>query len=251
MAEPNFTPGMFVWRELATADVDRVRRFYGELFGWSWKGESGGPSGTYWLASRGERQVGGAFQKPPPMALPSFWSSYILVDSVDEATTRCRDAGGSVHRPPADIPNVGRFAVLADRWGAVIQAFRPLPGESAPPSRPEAGTFCWETLVTPEPSAAAAFYGKVYGLGTTKGPNGEATVLTAGAVQVADIQATRPGAPSYWMTYVEVESAERSRDRAVQLGGKVLVPRIEVTGVGTVAAIADPTGAALGLFEPG
>lgn len=44
--------------------------------------------------------------------------------------------------------------------------------------------------------------------------------------------------------------AEAGRARAEKLGGRVLVPRIEVPEVGTIAVIADPTGAVLGLFEP-
>ncbi|BDG02949.1 VOC family protein [Anaeromyxobacter oryzae] len=250
MAEPRWSPGMFVWRELMTDDVEGARRFYGDLLGWSWKGEDMGPAGTYWLASRGERQVCGMMQKPAGVPMPSAWSSYVLVDDVDAAAERCKAAGGRVLRPPADIPNVGRFAVIADPWGAVLEPFRASGGESAPPA-PAVGTFCWETLVTPDPAAAATFYGKVIGFGTGRTPNGEGTVFTAGEAMVADLQPARPGGPSYWATYVAVESAEGSRDRAAKLGGKVIVPRIDVPKVGTVAIIADPAGAALGLFQPG
>ena len=57
-------------------------------------------------------------------------------------------------------------------------------------------------------------------------------------------------APAYWATYVAVEDAVRSRDQAAALGGAVLVPRVDVPMVGTVAVVADPDGAALGLFQP-
>ncbi len=33
-------------------------------------------------------------------------------------------------------------------------------------------------------------------------------------------------------------------------GGRVLEPRIDVPEVGTIAVVADPAGAALGLFQP-
>jgi predicted enzyme related to lactoylglutathione lyase len=248
MAEPRWIAGMFVWRELTTDDVEGARRFYGELFGWSWKGEDMGPAGTYWLASHGGQGVAGVMQKPA--GVPVAWSSYVLVDDVDAAAARCKAAGGQVMREPTDIPNVGRFAVTADPWGAVFLPFRATGGESAPPAHPRVGTFCWETLVTPDPAAAAAFYGKVIGLGTAPTPNGEGTVFTAGQVQVADLQPARPGGPSYWATYVQVEKAEAARDLAVRLGGKVIVPRIDVPKVGIVAIVSDPRGAALGLFQP-
>jgi predicted enzyme related to lactoylglutathione lyase len=248
MAEAKWANGMFCWRELMTDDVDRARAFHGELFGWGWKADSMGAAGTYWLISKDGQYIGGIMAKPPGAPMPSAWSSYVLVDDVDAATKRCAAAGGTVYRAPDDVPDIGRFAVLADPWGAVFLPYRPF-GESKPPA-PGANTFCWESLVTPDPKAAIAFYGKVVGFGTGPTPNGEGTLFTAGGTGVADLQPARSGAPSYWATYVQVERAEATRDRAVQLGGKVVVPRIDVPQVGVVAFIADPSGAALGLFQP-
>jgi uncharacterized protein len=251
MADARWMPGMFVWRELMTDDVEGARRFYGELLGWSWKGEDMGTGHMYWLASKGDRQVGGLMAKPPGVTMPSAWGSYVLVDDVDAAAARGTAAGARLLKPPTDIPGVGRFAFLADPWGAVFQPFRGASEEPPPPAEmPPPGAFCWETLVTPDPAAAAAFYGKVIGFRTGKTPDGKGTTLTVGDMMVADLQAARPGGPSYWATYVHVEGAEVSRDRAAQLGAKVLVPRVDVPEVGTVAVIADPSGAALGLFQP-
>lgn len=250
MAELKWSNGMFVWRELMTDDVEGARRFYSELFGWTFKGENMGPSRTYWLATRDGVQVGGTMAKPAGMKMPSNWSSYVLVDGVDAAVERCKAAGGRVFRPPEDIPNVGRFAVTSDAWGAVLQPFRSFGEEPASPPRPGVGRFCWETLVTPDPKAATAFYTQVFGFGTAPSPSGEGTVFTSGGAPVADIQKALPGAPSHWETYVRVENLEASRDRALRLGGKVLVSRIDVPKVGFVSMISDPAGAALGLFQP-
>ncbi len=188
---------------------------------------------------------------PAAVKMPPAWSSYVLVDDVDAAARRCTEAGGRVLRPPDDIPDVGRFAVIADRWGAVLLPFRAKgPASEPPPMPPPVGSFCWETLVPPDPAGAVAFYGKVIGFGTARTPNGEGTVFTAGDAMVADVQPARPGGPSYWATYVAVEGAEATRDRAVRLGGKVIVPRVDVPKVGIVSFVADPSGAALGLFQP-
>jgi len=252
MAETRGSPGLFVWRELMTGDVDRARVFYAGLFGWTWNSQDMGPGGTYWLASNGGTQVCGAFAKTADIPGPSAWSSYALVEDVDAAARRCRSSGGKVLREPTDIPDVGRFAVLADPWGAVFLPFRASREESPPPQgRPPVGAFCWETLVTPDVKAAVTFYSQVIGFGTGPMPSGEGTVFTAGGAAVADLQPARAGSPSYWATYVAVASAEATRDRAVQLGGRVVVPRIDVPRVGTVSVIADPDGAALGLFQPG
>jgi predicted enzyme related to lactoylglutathione lyase len=240
-----------VWRELVTDDVEGALRFYGGLFGWTWKGEDMGPAGTYWLASRDGRQLCGAMRTPPGPPMPSAWSSYALVEDVDAACARAASAGGEVLRAPADIPDVGRFAVVADPWGAAFLPFRAHREDDPPPQGlPPPGHFCWETLVTPDVAGAVAFYGRVLGHGTAKAPEGSAVILTAGGVPVADVQPAPPGVASHWATYVAVEGAEASRDRAAGLGGRVLIPRIDVPGVGTVAFVADPSDAFLGLFQP-
>lgn len=252
MAEERCEGGQFVWRELMTPDPDAARTFYAALLGWGWQPFGSTRTGTYWIASAGERMVAGAMKTPPGAPMPPAWSSYLTVPDVDEAAAICRAAGGQVVFGPEDIPDVGRFATLLDRTGAAFQAFKPsTAGEPPPDGLPPPGTFCWETLVTSDPAAAKAFYAKLAGWKTAAGPGGSGEVFTCGEVPVADLQAARPGGPSYWATYVAVEDALASRDRAVELGGKVLVPRIDVPEVGTVAVIADPAGAALGLFQPG
>jgi predicted enzyme related to lactoylglutathione lyase len=251
MAEWTWARGLFCWRELMTDDVEAARRFYADLLGWTWKGDAM-PTGTYWVAASGGREVAGVLQRMPDRPGPSAWSSYVLVDSVDAAVARAREAGGAVLREPMDIPTVGRFAVLKDPWGAVFQPFTAAVDEAPPPGgMPPPGAFCWETLVAPDVAAATAYYTRVVGFGTGRTPNGEGVVLTAGGQAVADLQPARPGGPSYWATYVAVADAVASRDRAAALGGRVLVPRIDVPQVGSVAIIADPGGAALGLFQAG
>jgi predicted enzyme related to lactoylglutathione lyase len=131
------------------------------------------------LARLARRGPGGRREREAARALhPTAWSSWVVVDDVAAAAERCREAGGQVRYGPDEIPGMGRFAVLSDPWGAVLVAFRATGGESARPA-PGPGRFCWETLVTPEPAAAAAFYGKVVGFGTRTAPGGGATASTS------------------------------------------------------------------------
>ena len=58
-----------------------------------------------------------------PMAgMPPMWGIYITVDDVDKTAKQVEELGGKILRPPMDIPEVGRFCVLSDPQGAVIQA---------------------------------------------------------------------------------------------------------------------------------
>jgi len=45
---------------------------------------------------------------------------YIAVDDVDASVAKVEELGGKIHRPPTDIPGVGRFSIIADPTGAVL-----------------------------------------------------------------------------------------------------------------------------------
>ncbi len=58
-----------------------------------------------------------------------------------------------------------------------------------------------------------------------------------------------PGAPSAWLPYVEVSDIRASTDKAKSLGATVIRDVMPVMEAGFIAIIADPTGAALGLWQ--
>jgi hypothetical protein len=240
---------MFTWRELMTKDVDRAKGFYGELFGWTFQDADMGDFVYTLIHNGGGREIGGMM----PMMddeHPPHWMGYVSVPDVDAACEAAKKAGGTVPVEPMDIPP-GRFAVVGDPSGAYFSVSRWTEGDPEL-GRPGVGAFCWETLSTSDVDGAFDFYGKVCGWkGANTGPGGM-KVFAAGDVPVADPQPVQPGAPPHWLTYVVVPGgADAGRDKAAKLGATVLVPRIEVPEVGTIAIIADPTGAVIGLFEPG
>ncbi|MFP3836157.1 hypothetical protein SCA31_24990, partial [Chryseobacterium sp. SIMBA_028] len=74
--------------------------------------------------------------------------------------------GGSVRRPPEDIPTVGRFAVVADPSGAVLCIMTPLPMENDDGWEPEMGTpghVGWHELMSGDWQQAFDFYEKIFG----------------------------------------------------------------------------------------
>ena len=50
--------------------------------------------------------------------------TYIAVDDVDENAKRAVELGGTVIKAPDDIPNTGRFAIIADPTGAMFSIFK-------------------------------------------------------------------------------------------------------------------------------
>jgi hypothetical protein len=241
--------GTIGWRELMSPEPEKSQRFYGELFGWSIKAVPFGPM-TYRLVNVGEKQIAGImdFKKP---GIPPHWVSYVTVADVDKAASAAKENGGTIANPPTDIPDVGRFAVLLDPFGAVSVAFKSAHPErdNALTDRPSPSDFCWETLTTSDVAKAVAFYTKVYPWTSKKGGPGDGTELFyAGDRMIADIQKAA-GFPPSWLTYVVVAKLAEGRARAEKLGGKILMPEIEVPGMGAFAVIQDDIGAVIGLFE--
>lgn len=247
----DYRHGQFVWRELMTTDVDASLRFYGELFGWKIETMKM-PDGTdYNLAKLGDTGVGGIMKHPMPESSPSYWSGAVSVDDVDAVAARVTEAGGQVIVPPMDAGGMGRYAGLMDPQGSVVNAWKSNTGDGPAVERRGPGEFCWEQLNTSAPDAALAFYAAVFGW--TNKPFGSGAsdlkVFESGAAQVASVMQAPPGVPAHWLSYVVVDALAAARDRATQQGGKVLIERMEIEGVGAIAVIQDNVGATLGLFE--
>jgi predicted enzyme related to lactoylglutathione lyase len=59
-----------------------------------------------------------------------------------------------------------------------------------------------------------------------------------------------PGAPSGWLAYALVDDVRVATAKAQSLGAKVMRDVTEVPNAGSFSIIIDPTGAALGLWQP-
>ncbi|HEU5040241.1 MAG TPA: VOC family protein, partial [Gemmatimonadales bacterium] len=120
------------------------------------------------------------------------------------------------------------------------------------------GRFCWVDLGTSDTAAAKGFYTGLFGWTVEDRPMGNGafyTMLFSGGRSVAalyqqDPQQQAMGIPPNWLSYICVESADRSAELAGKLGGTVLMDAFDVLDVGRMAMIQDPTGAVVALWEP-
>jgi uncharacterized protein len=118
--DPFKTPGAFSWTELTTKDPKQAAEFYGTLFGWKVEAMDMG-TGPYHVLKVGDAAIGGIMSPPPGApAMPSNWCPYVTVTNTDETAAKCVALGGRLCAGPMDIPSVGRFAVLQDPQGAVL-----------------------------------------------------------------------------------------------------------------------------------
>jgi len=120
----------------------------------------------------------------------------------------------------------------------------------------------WIDLQTPDPDGAKAFYGELFGwvaedVPTDGGP--PYSMLYRGAIGKGNLvcglgpmaaQQVEAGMPSVWATYVLVGDVDEMVTAAPGAGGSVVMPAMDVTGQGRMAVVADPSGAAIGLWQP-
>ncbi len=240
------TPGQPVWHDLVTTDLETAKRFYGGLFGWTFK-EFTVKAGKYALASLDGKPVAGILQPGKVQVNVSQWITYFSVADVDAASRAGKEAGAQVAVPPRDIANQGRAALLVDPQGAPVAVARLAGGDPARAPPPLNG-WLWVDLWTPDPAASAAFYRGLLGLepDTVDLGGSPYTVLGRGDTPYAGmIRIPQPEIRPNWLPIVRVADARAIAERAAQLGGRILLsPRPEIRA-GKAAIVADPTGGAV------
>ncbi len=110
------------------------------------------------------------------------------------------------------------------------------------------GAFSWNELMTTDPEAAGRFYAGLFGwtLKNMDMGTGAYHVASVAGTQVCGIMGMPPdGAPMppAWGCYVTVSSVDETMAKCAALGGKTLVPAMDVPGVGRMAVLQDPQGA--------
>lgn len=119
-----------------------------------------------------------------------------------------------------------------------------------------AGVPCWVDTTQPDPDAAAAFYGGLFGWELEDVmPPGSPIKYLIGRIRGRDVAAvsSRPdGAPpgAVWNTYVRVESADDAAAKVRDAGGSVLGDPFDVMDSGRMAVFQDPEGAVFCAWQP-
>jgi len=117
----------------------------------------------------------------------------------------------------------------------------------------EHGVPSWVDLSAPDLPAARAFYGDLFGWDVPEGPpeaGGYSLALVRGKPVAGIGPQMNPDAPPAWMTYVNVDDADKVAAAVVSAGGQMLVPPMDVMDVGRMGILADPAGAVVGIWQP-
>jgi predicted enzyme related to lactoylglutathione lyase len=250
----------FFWYELMTNDADAAVDFYGRVVGWTAADHpnSATPGGMrYTVLSAGERGIGGVLQLDDSMkgaGMKPIWVGYVAVADTDAMARRIAEAGGTIHVPPTDIPNVGRFAMASDPGHVAFYVMTPLPMEGPPPAAPDTpGHVSWHELYSSVGEKAAfAFYSGLFGWETMTempmGAMGTYRIFGDGETQWGGMMDKPEQVPaSLWSYYVNVESVDAAAERVKASGGQVIMGPMEVPDGSWVLQGIDPQGAVFAL----
>ena len=150
--------GKLIFVELVTPDLAAAQKFYGGLFGWTFRNLQ--VSGVeYAQALLDGHPVSGMIRRPLPAWRPRrpSWLGFFSVRDVDATTKIALQHGATQLVAPENVPDRGRQAVLADPQGAVFAILASSSGD-LPDVLAELGAWIWSSLITRDPDTDAAFY---------------------------------------------------------------------------------------------
>jgi predicted enzyme related to lactoylglutathione lyase len=250
MEVERYEHGVPSWVDLGTPDIPKAIEFYSGLFGWQI--EQGPPEAAgYSTALLRGRPVAGLGPQMNPG--PPYWTTYVTVDSAEEAVARAKANGGNVLMDPMDVMEFGRMAIFADPVGAVISVWEAKAMAGAGIVN-EPNSYSWSELVTTDIAQSKEFYGAVFGWGSeTHGEGGPMpyTEWKIGDRSVGGMMPKPPMMPAevppYWGVYFAVDGTEAAMDKVKELGGQVIMGPMDVEP-GRLAVVADPQGAVFNII---
>ncbi len=249
------TPGRFVWGDLVTSDVAAAADFYGKVFGWTFETYGGKDDlDTYTLALADGLPIGGMVFDKRAMkgTTPSArWVGLISVADVKTSAAAVTAGGGKVVYAPVVLGERGETAVFQDPEGVLFGVVRSTNGDPADYAG-DLNEWYWVDLWAVDVEKAATFYRSVVGYETRPiaddGPRSGVHLLSGGFARAGIMQKNSAKASSTWLPYIRVADANASAAAAKAAGGKVLMQPLALTRA-TVAIIADPTGAPVGIVQ--
>ncbi|MDL5202184.1 VOC family protein [Streptomyces sp. ALI-76-A] len=236
LEEDVYPEGVPCWVDAQLPDVEAGKRFYGELFGWTFRDAYGG---GVW-AHRADQPVA-ALARKTDGRLPTVWTVYFATPDAEGLADRVWAAGGQVVTAPLPVGELGVAALVTDSEGAVFGLWQP-GTHTGFGSRHEPGTFAWAELYARDTETANTFYGGLFHdalFGSEARPDfGRALVSDVFPVEM----------PPHFLVHFAVADCEEALGTVRRLGGRVQAAPF-TTSYGKVAVVTDDQGASFALLE--
>ncbi|MGP4044165.1 VOC family protein [Streptomyces sp. 2A115] len=253
-ASAAFSEGVPCWVDAQLPDVPAGKRFYGELFGWTFEAFEGAeeadeayggsvPSASSVPSVRAllDGEPVAALAPKRDARMPTVWTVYFATPDADALVGRIVEAGGQVITAPVPVGPYGRTGLAADPEGAVFGLWEAgtHPGFG---KRHEPGAFAWAELYARDTAVADSFYADLFhdalfGPGTTR---------DFGRAPVSDVFPAEM--PPHFLVHFGVEDCEAVLGTVLRLGGRIQAPPFD-TSYGHVAVVTDNQGASFAILQ--
>lgn len=245
--------GRICWFDLYTDRVDAAMAFYAAVAGWTYQTDNHG-DGPYSMIHDGTGFCGGMMTVPHT---PPHWQPYATVEDCDDATEYVRALGGGVVVGPMDVGDVGRMSIVTDPTGGGHLGIIRLNDEAPPRGRePQHGEFGWQSLLTNDLDASAAFWCALLGwtVDDAGPPNTDDPVdrrlFRRDGVPVAGLHgAPRYPGPSRWHVAIEVADIEAAHATALTGGATEVMPVTPLGPDRRFFVVTDPVGAMISFSQ--
>lgn len=254
MLTTEFVTGSPNWLDLGSTDTQASAAFYAAVFGWSFM--AGPPeTGGYGFLQKDGKTVAGLGPLMNPEASPA-WKVYFSTPDADATAKAVEQGGGTIASQPMDVMTAGRMADLADPQGAEFAIWQPGDIKGVDLAN-EADALVWVELHVADTAAAANFYGTLFHWRTATDdmPGMPYTILSTseGEQEASSFGGIAPfmedSETPRWLVYFGAEDVDGRAAAATEAGGSVLVPPMDIPGVGRFAILADPAGAQFALLK--
>ncbi|MDX3851784.1 VOC family protein [Streptomyces sp. AK02-01A] len=255
-----FAEGTPCWVDVSLPDLAAGRRFYGELFGWTFGGDSDEAYGRCTKAFSDGKRVAGLVAKRDGR-MPTVWGVYFATADAVALSRRITDAGGRLVREPIAVGRSGVTALAADPAGAVFGIWQG-DEDTGFEKKGLPGSFCWTEVYTRDKERVDPFYETVFGFhgtdvpddsvdfrmwspaGTEPGPD---SAVGGRSVITDAFPAEMPG---HFLSYFSVADCDGTTATVVRLGGRITAPPFDIE-YGRMAVVVDNQGASFAvLAEP-
>ncbi|MDI3422066.1 VOC family protein [Streptomyces luteolus] len=254
-----FAEGVPCWVDAQLSDVEAGKRFYGELFGWTFDAPGADPEYGPFARAYSEGRAVAALAPKRDGRMPTVWNVYFATPDAYALCRRIRDEGGQVVSEPVPVGPLGTVALAADPEGAVFGLWQ---GGTHPgfEKRGEPDSFCWTEVYSRDKGVVDPFYESVFGYGGTDLADAGEDFRTWSPAGTAPGPETAIGGrslvagqfpaemPAHFLVYFNVTDCDAVADAAVRLGGRLRAEPFDIP-YGRMAAIVDDQGAGFAVLQ--
>jgi uncharacterized protein len=239
-------PGKFVWRDLMTDDIPLVKKFYSELFGWTYL-DIGESDNDYTVVLHDGKPIAGMFRLRDVEVRQRYsqWISYLSVTDMNQAIKYLKASGGSIYREPFELPNRGTVSFVFDSQNAILSFVKSSSGDPVDQD-PVYNEWFWTELWTNDVDNSVKFYKELFGYNykkfDTRAENKYHVLEKENRPRAGIIKIPFENVKPHWMPYIAVKDPSEIVKKVEQLGGTVYLSTEGIAG-NNAAIIADPSGA--------